>query len=175
MYCYWHRLDRTSPADQARLAIDRQRNINDPDSRVALVGPNKHLSRECDDCKTVVPLWYGTGKQKFRCKPCAKIRVANTTRRRVYGVEPERATAVMETQSGQCAICGCNPRTRALATEHDHRTGDLRGFCCSDCNHKLLGGAHDSLRRLKRAVIYLEHPPAQDPEGWLRAIRELGI
>ena len=59
--------------------------------------------------------------------------------------------------TGRCAICGiteseCN---RKLHMDHDHETGDLRGFLCNNCN-LLIGYAKDSVKNLQLAITYLE-------------------
>jgi hypothetical protein len=36
----------------------------------------------------------------------------------------------------------------------------VRGLLCRRCNHRLLGSAHDATEILKRAIEYLEFPPA---------------
>lgn len=39
---------------------------------------------------------------------------------------------VVEWQDGRCAICGSRPA--ALQEDHDHATGDTRGYLCASCN-----------------------------------------
>jgi hypothetical protein len=75
----------------------------------------------------------------------------------VYGLSPELDAAL----GTSCSICGHSQRFQALATDHDHRTGEVRGKLCYRCNHLILGGGHDSLQLLRNAVAYLEDPPAQ--------------
>ncbi len=61
-------------------------------------------------------------------------------------------------QGGLCAICGVNKGTksgRALALDHCHATGKVRGFLCSNCNTGL-GFFRDSPAALRKAATYLE-------------------
>jgi len=60
----------------------------------------------------------------------------------------------------RCEICGRLPREAGvrngfLSIDHNHATGEFRGFLCGPCN---LGMGHfgDSAERLARAVEYLE-------------------
>jgi len=66
-------------------------------------------------------------------------------------------------QSGACAICH-QPEThrrqgklKALAVDHDHKTGAIRGLLCSDCNTGI-GKLKDSPSVLRSAIQYLERP-----------------
>jgi hypothetical protein len=45
----------------------------------------------------------------------------------------------------------------------------VRGVICKRCNHDLLGAAHDDIEILKRAIAYLESPPADAVLGALLA------
>jgi hypothetical protein len=42
-------------------------------------------------------------------------------------------------QRGKCGICGLPQSlfTRALAVDHDHKTGEVRGLVCPSCNASL--------------------------------------
>lgn len=86
----------------------------------------------------------------------------NSYLKRKYGITEEDYEDLKLSQNGRCAICRNKPRTRALAVDHDHKTGEIRGLLCSRCNHGLLGHAYDSVEMLKRALDYLENPPAKD-------------
>lgn len=59
-------------------------------------------------------------------------------------------------QNGVCAICeqSCSSGM-ALAIDHDHTSGAMRGLLCRDCNTSL-GKFKDSAVILRRAVAYLE-------------------
>lgn len=72
---------------------------------------------------------------------------------------PEEYELLLKYQDGKCGICRAKPRTRKLAVDHDHVTGNIRGLLCSRCNHDLLGKAHDDVVLLERAIDYLQSPP----------------
>ena len=58
-------------------------------------------------------------------------------RRKQLGVSDEQYDAMLAGQGGGCAICGNPPKTRRLDTDHDHRTGRVRGLLCHRCNRAL--------------------------------------
>lgn len=62
-------------------------------------------------------------------------------------------------QNGVCAICRCHQRYKRLAVDHDHKTGQVRGLLCEQCNHGL-GRFFDSPFRLRNAAAYLEKAKA---------------
>ena len=64
---------------------------------------------------------------------------AKDWKRRGIDMTWERYEQLLKDQSGVCAICK-NPENvegRALAVDHDHRTGETRGLLCTRCNHAL--------------------------------------
>lgn len=61
----------------------------------------------------------------------------------------------LDKQGGRCAICGRYPsKNRALAEDHDHEDGFIRGLLCLKCNVGL-GYFGDDALRLRRAAEYL--------------------
>lgn len=58
---------------------------------------------------------------------------------RRYGISPEEALALLESQDNKCAICfklsgnSITGRTN-LHVDHNHATGQVRGFLCARCN-----------------------------------------
>lgn len=78
----------------------------------------------------------------------------------ITGAEYER---MFNEQDGKCAIC-CQPETavdprngrpKALAVDHDHKTGEVRGLLDVRCN-RILGYARDSVEILRASIAYLE-------------------
>lgn len=78
-----------------------------------------------------------------------------------YGLTREQYDAILEFQGGRCAICRNEPKTRRLAVDHDHVTGQIRGLLCMNCNHYLLGYRKrdaDTAALLRRAADYCMMP-----------------
>jgi len=69
---------------------------------------------------------------------------------------------MLEAQGGVCAICKDpethkrNGKLKALAVDHNHSTGKIRGLLCSDCNTGI-GKLKDDHKVLLAAAEYLKH------------------
>lgn len=70
-----------------------------------------------------------------------------------YGITVEAYDALFVAQDGKCAICR-GDGTRALAVDHCHETGLIRGLLCDSCNNGL-GRFRDDADLLLRAAEYL--------------------
>lgn len=74
-----------------------------------------------------------------------------------YGIGVLTYKKMLERQGGKCAICLKSQSTfkKRLAVDHSHRTGEVRGLLCEQCN-KALGKFYDSAEVLLRAYKYLK-------------------
>jgi hypothetical protein len=67
---------------------------------------------------------------------------------------------MLKAQGGVCAICNQpethmrNGKLKALAVDHDHKNGAIRGLLCSDCNTGI-GKLKDDVKILQSAIQYL--------------------
>ena len=133
------------------------------------IGPPVAGLHWCGGCRDWLhPRWflrwddYRKGKDiPPQCRPCRSQTAHNTRIKREFGIDFDEYQRLLELQGGACAICLAQPVTTRLAIDHDHISGEIRGLLCSRCNNELLGAAHDSIDILRRAVDYLESPPAQ--------------
>lgn len=79
---------------------------------------------------------------------------------RRYGITPEWYDAKLEEQGGVCAICSkpetavIKGRTLALAVDHCHDSGAVRGLLCRACNSAIGMFNHD-VALLSNAISYL--------------------
>lgn len=58
-------------------------------------------------------------------------------RAKQLGVTPDEYERLLAAQDGHCALCPSVPKSRRLDTDHDHRTGAVRGLLCHRCNRTL--------------------------------------
>lgn len=90
--------------------------------------------------------------------------------RRTYGVDLAWYDAQSERQGHRCAICGqeesavIRGRNIALAVDHCHDTGVVRGLLCRACNNAIGIFRHD-VGLLQRAIEYLAGTPAVHAPG----------
>jgi Recombination endonuclease VII/NUMOD3 motif len=75
-------------------------------------------------------------------------------------VSYEYKTAVMMTKPDVCDLCnGPQQGQQSLTLDHDHVTGELRGWLCTRCNTGL-GKLGDDVEGLRRALAYIEGAPS---------------
>jgi hypothetical protein len=83
--------------------------------------------------------------------------------RMAYGITAAQYDALSESQGRVCAIClrppheggGVNGSPKALAVDHCHESGLIRGLLCTMCN-TALGKFGDDAERVARAAEYLK-------------------
>lgn len=86
---------------------------------------------------------------------CSRICSLRMDRARRYGFTAEQALAYEAARQG-CEICSrpFDPERLEPHWDHDHKTGELRGLLCRDCNWAL-GQFRDDPARLAAAITYL--------------------
>lgn len=130
--------------------------------------------RACKDC--------GSGTRKLphpgpRCGAChraitrqRKARTHGSRIEKTYGITPDEYATIKAFQGGKCAICQrATGASKALAVDHRHSDGLVRGCLCSGCN-VLIGRAGDRTDFFLRAIDYLLAPPAPRALGAARYV-----
>ena len=78
-------------------------------------------------------------------------------------------------QENKCAICGCEEtqvrggKVKALAVDHDHVSGKIRGLLCAECN-QMLGKAKDNRDTLLAAIRYIDKYAGRDSTPTLTVV-----
>lgn len=127
--------------------------------------------RECSKCKEY-KIWKNFAHDKKNrlgrcsiCKACnnkyQKEKACPQSKRKrqlksVYGITLETYNQMLEEQNHGCKLCGKTVKTngKALAVDHCHATGIVRGLLCAQCNIGL-GNFEDNQDRLRLAIQYL--------------------
>ena len=79
-----------------------------------------------------------------------------------YGMTVDNWEALWNYQNGLCIICEKRFGKKRLAcVDHDHKTGNVRGLLCQNCNWTI-GQIHENKRWLFNAREYLLYPPAKN-------------
>lgn len=136
--------------------------------------------RYCRICEETKPLeqFYKDKKGKFGrgyfCKACANTKarirhhqIKNTLEhkrqqknahcKRQFGINITEYEEKLAKQNFACAICGLKLSAHGQWThlDHDHKTGKLRDFLCTNCNRGL-GHFQDNKVLLAKAAQYLD-------------------
>lgn len=81
---------------------------------------------------------------------------------REYGISYDTFLSMFEQQEGLCACCSRHMVLESSArdvtcacVDHDHKTGQVRGLLCRQCN-AAIGILGDSASRLRSAASYLD-------------------
>ncbi len=76
--------------------------------------------------------------------------------KREYGLTLEEYNQLFMKQNGKCALCFKHQKDLkvALAVDHNHHTGKIRGLLCTTCN-RAIGLFNDDPSVLQRATTYL--------------------
>lgn len=123
------------------------------------------LRKTCSKCKiekdsnTQFPKsgFYKNGEPKTSsyCIDCKTIYNKELNARTQFNITLEERDLLGDS----CAICGRKGKTRAIAVDHDHKTGLIRGRLCDRCNRGI-AWFHDDPELFRRCSDYLLNPPA---------------
>ena len=111
-------------------------------------------SKQCTKCreeKSVSDFYkHKTTKDGLTCycKSCMLEQCRNAHYKKRYGITSKEADELKQ----QCELCGT---TEQLHIDHNHKTNEVRGVLCTNCNRGL-GHFKDSSKLLLKAVQYLE-------------------
>lgn len=102
-----------------------------------------------------------------RCKGCERGRFSeyrrlNPEKRRQYDLKKKFGITLVQynqlftEQTGSCALCDKHQseQRKAMAVDHDHKTGEIRALLCHNCNVGL-GNFQDNQDLLQKAINYL--------------------
>lgn len=132
--------------------------------------------KKCSTCSESKPLseFYKHRRDGYTndCKKCCKQRSSNwyqknkdvarkNTRashlRRTYGITIEQYEELLAKQFFCCAVCARHQDEfdRNFAVDHNHKTREIRGLLCNNCNHRLIG-RHTDGQLLRAMADYVE-------------------
>lgn len=92
-----------------------------------------------------------------------KEKMRNLELLRKFNITSKIYNNLFKKQSGKCAICkqpepifdNRTNKKRLLSVDHNHKTGEVRGLLCTNCNNGL-GRFRDKIKFLNNAINYLK-------------------
>ena len=115
--------------------------------------PQDATEKPCLKCRIVKPLdqfdllAQGALGRNPRCRDCRREAAKAHTKRNREGLAGQP-------RPDKCEACDNPPMRRALHYDHDHATGQFRGWLCHGCN-AALGNVGDDQKRLLKLIEYL--------------------
>lgn len=92
------------------------------------------------------------GDAIYCSKKCA-VKAGNL--RLNYGLSAEGYRKMLDEQDNACAVCKVSFATARIFVDHCHRTGNVRGLLCSQCN-VALGMLGEEPKRIRALAQYAE-------------------
>lgn len=80
-----------------------------------------------------------TRQKRWCVSPRGKKLVKAQQIKYLYDLTLDEHKQIYIDQNGQCAICGIPTAYDKIKTDHDHKTGKVRGLLCHRCNALLAG------------------------------------
>src|SRR5215204_3831701 len=159
-YCNWCWLDRQPIEVQVMAAIRRLLKAQSRERFMhTKIMPKNQWDpgcRWCAGCQWMVPLRY-CNEGSSRCKACDWKARRDAHVEREFKISREEYWQLWNWQGGRCYMCGRLARQRALAVDHCHTTGKVRGLLCAHnewgCNVSIMG----RLRGIKHAEQILSY------------------
>lgn len=80
----------------------------------------------------------------------------NWSLKQKFGITEERYQELLKAQGGVCKLCGDGPngRWKQLQVDHNHKTGEVRGLLCWNCNYRIVGKI-ETMGLLPKLIDYL--------------------
>jgi hypothetical protein len=81
------------------------------------------------------------------------IKYKKSSLKRLYGISLDEFEKMKFEQGGLCAVTGCG--NNAVAVDHCHATGRVRGLLCNGCN-AALGFINEDVNRAIGLAMYIQ-------------------
>jgi len=115
-------------------------------------------TRVCKKCGSEKPMQEFPINNTFFHQATGEVRIIrkHTCNSCRYEQSKDRARLLKEHEKPSEAECPiCLRTTDKLVLDHDHDTGEFRGWLCNDCN-SAVGKLNDDVGTLERAIKYLK-------------------
>ena len=90
------------------------------------------------------------GRERYHRNPDPVLLRSRKHNLKQYGLTLDQYMELVEKQANRCAICGKKDQ-HALCVDHDHKTNQIRGLLCRQCNRALGSFLEDPVLLIKAA------------------------
>lgn len=110
------------------------------------------LAATCKECSAELVKEWNKNNPENRFESRRKSHL-----RRRFDISLEQYNQMLEEQNGCCAICERHRSefNKEFAVDHNHKTGEIRGLLCTNCNYRLVA-RHTNGDLLRRIADYIE-------------------
>lgn len=117
--------------------------------------------RECISCRSA--------KDKARYGGLSSYQKLAMRLRSKYGITPKDYQLMLKAQGGRCGICQRAQEERRLVVDHCHKTLEVRGLLCDQCNTAIgLLSGDASNQHLFAAAAWCDKTQPNDAQRHLR-------
>lgn len=118
---------------------------------------NGDFSPHCTLCCRELSKKYYNPKKNSEKYNDNKDAVRDDRLKRKFGITLNEYNEKLFSQEEQCAICGKSVENngKALAVDHNHNTGEVRGLLCNNCN-VAVGFVDENIDIARKMIKYLE-------------------
>ena len=127
--------------------------------------PKKRVCISCGEICYARNIPYTCKKCKLHTTEYRRAYKANWVRKKKYDIDEDQLDLLWAVFKGKCGICNNDlimpiaargQPLNAMAIDHSHVTGNLRGLLCNGCN-KGLGLFKDNPEYLKNAIKWVQN------------------
>lgn len=95
--------------------------------------------------------------ERYKNNEVYQTKIKENNYKRNYNLTLETRNKLLEQQGGCCKICDKNLNINKKSThiDHCHKTGEVRGILCNNCN-TTLGKVNEDIVILKKMIEYIE-------------------
>lgn len=127
---------------------------------MTLFGPERISSKECNKCKRILPFKSyspsnGGNYTRSECRECTKHLANQIKKYKKIPIPKDYHCPICLKSEEKCRGLG-GKKVGTWCVDHDHKTGEFRGWLCHACN-RTIGSFHDDTEKMRRAINYIEN------------------
>jgi hypothetical protein len=111
---------------------------------------------QCDRHKPLAAFSFNSGAKhrRSKCKICESIQAKQRNKFKLFKAPDNHICPICKRNEQECKDKG-GKKSGTWCLDHNHHTGEFRGWLCHECN-RALGNFKDNPELLESAIKYLE-------------------